>query len=306
MSKFQSVLGEKYAGEVGLAVLMFVATLILVWCARDADYVDGSVYSVGGLALLHVVFCMYIFVSERFAQDAATLKRLQVFSAEVFLVVLAILLGVSFYIQQKFPVTDFMKVGCCGIFCFFICGLYLDWRISEMQKLEFWKENCPSEYVRILIKKKKHLNGDQQLKLFYQSDAEQLLYEYMQYDDLCNAAEIKLLDQPFAANLLKKLPHYSFRDETDSCLFRLGNAPELVKIYVDNGNAFSKKNESKMFDLPNASEVVESYVSHHYLTDEGELRLFKLPNAREMVQYYADMHDLSEKAHSMAKEKGWI
>ena len=289
-------------------LLAYGQTLILVWCARDADYVDGSVYSVGGLTLLYVVFCAYVFMLERFAQDSETLRRLKVFSAVVFLVVLAILLGVSFYIQQKFPVTDFIKVGCCGIFCSFICGLYLDWRLSEMQKLDFLKENRPIEYIRVLIKKKKTLNVDQQLKLFYQSDAEQLLYAYMQYEDLCPAAEVKLLEQPYAARLLKNLPTYSFSDEADSYMFRLANAPELVKIYVNNGNAFSPKNEPKMFSLPNAPEVVEIYISNHYLSDEGEVLLFELPNAEELVEYYLDMYDfdMSDRAYKMAEERGWV
>ena len=308
MAKFQSVWGEKYAGEVGLAVLMSVATLILVWCARDADYVNGSVYSVGGLVLLYAVFCAYVFMLERFAQDSETLRRLKVFSAVVFLVVLAVLLVCSCFIQQRLAVTEFVHVGCCGACCALICGWYLDWRLSEMQQLDFWKENRPIEYIRALIKKKKVLNVDQQLKLFYQSDAEQLLYEYMQYEDLCNAAEVKLLEQPYAAHLLKRLKTYSFTDEADSYMFRLENAPELVKIYVSNGNAFHPKNEPKMFDLPNAPEVVKIYISNHYLSDEGEARLFELPNAEELVEYYLDKYDceLSDKVYKLAEERGWV
>lgn len=308
MNKFQSWLSEDHVGEVGFAVLMSILTFLMIWFAWDADSVNGSVYPTSGLVLTFAFYCAYAFMLERFAQNVEELRRLKVFSAFLLLVVVALLLIFSFHIQQKVTVTEFIKVGFSGICCALFCSWYLTWRIGKMQELEFLRDNRPSEYIRALIDMKKVLSVDQQLKIFYLGDAEQLLFKYMQYEDLCEAAEIKLIDQPYADKLLNHLTKYSFSDNGDAYLFRVANAPRLVKIYVENGNAFSANNDVKMFDLPNAAEVVEIYISNYYLSDAAELRLFELPNAEEMVKYYAETYDfdMCDEAYELAEEKGWI
>ena len=294
-----------YFREVGFVVVTGFIIFVLC-CGADMNPVNGSIYDTFGQIMLTAVFCFGVVGLGQNADTAQRAGNLQLFSAFYLLLILFGMIAYSCYVQQTFAATDSIKLGCCGVVCAVFCGWYLDYRRKELEKWDYLRENRPDEYLRELIRKKRLLNVEQQLKLFYLADAEDLLFQYMQSEEIAESTENRLLEEPFALNLLKHLPKYHFTNTGDARMFVMDNAPQLVAQYVQNGNAFSAENALKMFDLPNADEVVAVYIDHSYLPDECEMRMFDLPNAQELVTYYEDKYGLCEMAKEKAKEKGWI
>ncbi|MBR1825458.1 MAG: hypothetical protein IJ770_02620 [Alphaproteobacteria bacterium] len=288
-----------------LLVVVSVFLMLCVYAGADKTSESGSIYGTFSLIIPSVIFCVTVVVLGRHILEVKTLERLKFLSAVVFLAALGILIAYSAYVQQVFPASDLIKLGCCGIICTLVNGGYLDARGDQLKELELLKENRPDEYLRALIRAKHELTEIEQLTLFNLGDEEHLLFQYMQYAELYPMAEIKLIEQPYLLHLLQRLPRYAFSDDGDARLFYQPNTPELVLQYIQNGNCFNSANELKMFDLPNAAEVVDAYIAHNPLSDEAEMRLFELPNARELVEYYAEEYDMSDEAYNLAEEKGW-
>lgn len=304
MNKFADWFDSHFR-EASFAVLI-AAIVFVMCCGADINPVNGSIYGTLGQILLTVVFCAGVVMLGQNAFSSQRIVGLKLFTAAYLLLVFGWLLAYSCHVQQVFAATDAIKLGCCGVLGAVACGWYLDWREEKLKKLEFLKDNRPDEYLRELIKNKRSLDSEQQLKVFYLADAEQLLFKYMQYEDIAESTEIRLLEEPFALNLIKHLPRYSFTDKGDARMFVVENAPELVLQYVENGNVFSPANELKMFDLPNAYDVLNAYVYNSSLSDEGEMRLVDLPDAEELVEYYNEEYGLCEAAWKKAEEKGWV
>ena len=295
---------ETYFREIGLVVLVAFLTVCLM-IGADKETVNGSIYSVVGLIIASVLFCGYTIMLGSGAPASGIVNRLRLVSAVSALIAFGALIAYSTRIQQHFAADEAIRLAMCGVVCALTCGWYLDWRHAKLKDLEMLRENRYDEYLRKLIKDKRRLTDEQQLKLFYLPDAEQLLFQYMQYEDLDSGSEQKIIEQPYIERLLTHLPSYAFTDAGDARLFQQPNAPSLVKKYVENGNAFSDANDVKMFDLPNAAEVVEIYIQENYLSSAAELRLFELPNAEELVKEYLEEYDLCDEALQLAKEKGW-
>lgn len=304
MSRF-SFFCETYFKEIGFLVLIALMTFGMI-CGADCKPCSGSVYPVLGLITLSFIFCLETFIIGHSAyspRDIRNLKPVLIFSA---VAVFGILLAYSSYLQQKFAVNELIKLSYCALISAIICGWYLDYRIAILRRLKKLREVHPDCYLRMMIAQKRILSEELQLKLLSISDAEQQVYRYMQYTDLLPAAEMKLLQHPYAVRIIKHLPTYVFSPQAEAYMFMQPNAAELVYVYVNNGNVLCAENEKKMFDLPNASDIVSTYICNHSLSSEAEMLLFDLPEAKDFIQFYAEVYQMSDEARTLAKTKGWI
>lgn len=295
---------KTYFREICFVVVMVLLTSFMIGSAWGTETINGSVYSTLWLAVFTLFFCSGVYLAARHMQTSQEIENLKLTSAFAALALFGSLMVFSCHIQQQFAATDLIHLGCCGIVCAFFCGWYLDARTRELRDLEFLKETRPDQYLRALIERKSPLTVDQQLKIFHLHDAEQLLFQFMQYDDLCESGEVKLMEQPYALSLIKHLPRYSFTNAADARMFVQPNAAELVLQYVENGNVFSDENALKMFELPNAPEVVDAYICNAELPEKGEKLMLELPNAADLVDFYDEEYGFCDEAAKLAEEKG--
>ena len=76
--------------------------------------------------------------------------------------------------------------------------------------------------------------------------------------------------------------------EQELKLFKLPNAEELVKMYIQESSwNFCKEAQLMMFEQANAEELVKMYIQRgKYLCDKAQLKLFELSNAEELINLY--------------------
>ncbi|MBQ9271817.1 MAG: hypothetical protein IJ218_06105 [Alphaproteobacteria bacterium] len=295
---------KMYLKEVCFVVVMALATLCLMATA-DKQPVNDAVYGAYGITNIFVLFGLLVYGFNRNEISVKKLKSFNYVAAITIIAIIGALILYARYLLQHMPATDIINIGGCGIVCSFGCGWYIDNRTEKAVALEQLKENRPDLYLRKLINMQYSLSENQLFKIFYLEDAENLFAKYLQYGELPDSVEIKLVEQPYFLNMLKhNLPPFGLNDNADSRMFYQPNAPELIWQYVQNGNSFSKHNELKVFNLPNASQIIETYICRYNLSDEGELKMLDLPNAQELLDFYVQQYDLSPAACALAKEKG--
>ena len=294
-----------YSKETGLVSAMVVMTICMLLGAKYTGE-NHSVYLVAEMIMLPLVFCSVVFICGQRTQNSREAETLRLTSALCLLGVIAVLIGYSYYLQQAVPSDDMLKIGISSCWSVVFAGCYFEQRIYKLKKYEKLQKENPAEYLRMLIKQQRELTEQQQLSLFDQPNADDLLFKYMLYEDLTKAAEQKLLDASFVLNLMEAMPQYVFCDNSCATMFTKPDAPKLVMVYVTNGHALSDENELKMFDLPNAAEVVTEYMRHQDLSDEGEMRLFELTDAEKLVKRYNRKYVMCSEATELAKKKGWI
>jgi len=283
---------ETYFKEV--CFVGFMAFLTLCTILSDKN---GTSFVTVNAALLAIAFFAGIFCLNCYADSSKKISSL--FKLTTMCAML--IFGCTYY----FCPEHFANYGQAMILALLLCYISLSFHEETLRK---YQRMNSEERIRHDIAKGYELTEEQQLKLMKMPDVKELILRYLRYYNFEPAAEVALLDQPWAKSYLEYDTSYELSDEACAHLFDLPNASEMVYTYVNNGHTLHENLLMNIFGLPNAAEIMAEYVTliEMPLPEDIELKMLALPNAKELISIYRRKFDMHDDATKIAQAKGFI
>lgn len=277
-----------------------VAFVLLSVYDGETDY-NECVWRFGVGIMITMLMTWLMSYSIRSYQQAA---RMKLMSAVVVTVVSVLFLIEAGQYDVLVPVYTIVCAVLFGVLCILIVG-----RCSrDGIYLEILRRRSPREYIFRKVDEYRGLAEDEELKLLGYHDAYLVVARYIKHDRFAPMAEVKFFsDSRYEDLWLDYFKRHSLDRTAQLLLLRQPNARELLSLYCAAGRRLCKDAELQLFKLEDPESWLSIYLcSGGFTSEEAELKLFDLPDAEKAVKAYRSKYVLFDEAFRQAQVNGWV